>query len=64
MKYKVSVKSDILGDSERIMSLSEMECYNKCAYACALRLERNRVLAISNIKVETMGMWIVEQLED
>lgn len=55
-RFKVSIKNEILGDSERIMTLDEISNFNKCALMCA---ERSKETG----KPHTIGMWTVEKID-
>lgn len=53
--FEVIVKSEIFGNSHRIMSMEQLMTYNVCALACA------KEAAIDG-KPHTLGMWTVKPL--
>lgn len=55
--FEVIVKSEIFGNSHRIMSMEQLRTYNVCALACA------KEAAIDG-KPHTWGMWTVKPIKD
>ena len=55
-QYRVSIKNEILGDSESVMTLKEMANFNKCALLCAEKANQTG-------KPHTIGMWTVEKIK-
>jgi len=56
-KVKITIKNEILGNSEKIMPFDEVKDYNICAYICAVR-------AINFGGKHSMGMWTVEKIKE
>lgn len=50
IRFKVTIKNEILGDSERIMTLNQIKNFNVGAYWLAQK-------SIKTGKSETDGMW-------
>lgn len=54
--FEVIVTNEILGNSRHIMSMAQIERFNKCALACAKA-------AAQDGKPHSMGMWTVRPAE-
>lgn len=54
--FEVIVTNEILGNSRQIMSMAQLENYNKCALLCAKK-------AALDGGSHTMGMWTVRPAE-
>lgn len=54
--FEVIVANEILGNSRQIMSMAQIENYNKCALICAIKAARDG-------ESHTMGMWTVKPAE-
>lgn len=52
-KFKVTIKNEILGDSESIKTMEEIKKFNVCALMCAEKSQET-------VKPCSIGMWTVE----
>jgi len=55
--FEVVVTNEILGNSRQIMSMAQLETYNKCALLCAKK-------AALDGKAHTCGMWTVSPVKN
>lgn len=54
--YEVEIKSEILGNSKKVMSMEEIKNFNHCAALCAKASKMDG-------KAHTMGIWTVRKIK-